>query len=205
MSAKPLYRSPFMHTVPMIDLILDVRACHACVLRDTCTIPVAGDGNHTADVMFIGEGPGAEEDNQGVPFSGPSGQMLRRLADSASIIDPYYTNVVKCRPPGNRDPTNEEIKTCRRFLNEEIHLVQPKVIVAVGRYAMNQFMPDESITKARGKPRVVHGRVVLPIMHTAAALRRPELETQIAADLRLVPRLLQTPLESSQGFTLSTL
>lgn len=171
--------------------------CIDCPLRAGCTQPVPGSGPSDAQVMFVGEGPGAVEDDKGVPFSGPSGQLLRDLISNAGIQLPFFTNVVKCRPPFNRDPKQSEINTCLHYLDEQILAINPKVIVPVGRYAMAQFLPDESIMKAHGKPHIVHGRAILPIIHTAAALRRPELQPLISADLRLVPRLLDTRLESN--------
>lgn len=189
------------------EIHLRVIACTDCPLRAGCKQPVPGSGSSNAAVMFVGEAPGQEEDGQGNPFMGPSGQMLRGLVADA-LKDPedtFYTNVIKCRPPGNRDPYQSEINTCLHYLDEQIEAVNPKVIVAVGRYAMAQFLPDDSITKARGTPRIVHGRIILPIMHTAAALRRPELVPLIAGDLRLIPRLLDTPLESNQEATLTIL
>ena len=152
--------------------------------------------------MFVGEGPGAEEDQQGRPFTGPSGQMLREYVDdvisTSRLFVPYYTNVVKCRPPHNRDPSPAEIRTCQHFLNSEVLAINPRVIVTVGRFAMMQFLPDALITQVHGRPQVVLGRVILPIIHTAAALRRPEYIPLIKRDLALVPRLLETPLETQE-------
>lgn len=193
--------------IPSIATIhLQVLACTDCPLRAGCKQPVPGSGSSNANVMFVGEAPGADEDQLGDPFMGTSGQMLRRLVASLDLPnDPFYTNVVKCRPPNNRDPYQSEINTCLHYLDEQIEAINPKVIVAVGRYAMAQFLPDDSITKARGTPRIVHGRIILPIMHTAAALRRPELVPLIAGDLHLIPRLLDTPLESSHSAKLTIL
>ena len=157
--------------------------------------------------MFVGEGPGADEDQQGNPFRGVSGQMLRRLAHTANILNYFLTNIVKCRPPNNRDPKPAEIASCRHYLDEQIEAINPKVIIPVGRYAMAQFLPDESIMKVHGTPHIVRGRVVLPIIHTAAALpgRWPELVPLIAADLRLVPPLLNTPIKPSLDAMLTIL
>lgn len=169
-----------------------ILSCTDCPLRAGCIGPVPGSGSDTANVMYVGEGPGAEEDGKD-PFIGPSGRMLREL--SAEVLppeDPYYTNIVKCRPPNNRDPHKEEIDTCLHYLDEQIAAINPKVIVPVGRWAMIQFLPDDLITKVHGRPQMVHGRVILPIIHTAAALRRPEWKPMIAQDLRLIPRILET-------------
>ncbi len=171
-----------------------ILACTDCILRETCLHPVPGSGYPTARIMYIGEGPGAVEDNQGIPFAGPSGQLLRQLSLEAGIPaeDTYFTNIVKCRPPNNRDPHQDEIDTCLHYLDEQIAAINPKVIVPVGRWAMVQFLPDDLITKVHGRPQMVHGRVVMPIIHTAAALRRPEWKPMIAQDLKLIPRILET-------------
>ncbi len=193
-----------MNSVTSIQI--DILGCKQCPLHQTCKLPVPGHGDRGAsDVMFVGEAPGAEEDQDGTPFRGPSGQLLRDLAEEANIGPAYYTNVIKCRPPDNRDPKQSEIDACLHYLDAEIEAINPKVIVAVGRYAMVQFMPDDFITKVHGKPHIVHGRIVIPIIHTAAALRRAEYVPAIRADLRLVPRLLDTPIESSPGAKLTIL
>lgn len=170
-----------------------ILACTDCILRETCLNPVPGSGYPDANVMYVGEGPGAVEDDMGEPFRGPSGQLLRQLSQESGVPkeDTYYTNVVKCRPPNNRDPRTEEINTCLHYLDEQIALIDPKVIVPVGRWAMIQFLPDDLITRVHGRPQIVHGRVVLPIVHTAAALRRPEWKPMIAQDLKLIPRILE--------------
>jgi len=175
-----------------------ILACTDCILRETCLRPVPGSGYQDANIMYVGEGPGAVEDDLGIPFSGPSGQLLRQLSQEAGIPEgaTYYTNIVKCHPPNNRDPKPEEINSCLHYLDEQIAAINPKVIVPVGRWAMIQFLPDDLITKVHGRPQVVHGRVVMPIIHTAAALRRPEWKPMIAQDLKLIPRILET-LESA--------
>lgn len=184
---------------------ITIRGCHDCTLRAGCIQPVPGSGPAQTDVMFIGEGPGAEEDTRGIPFSGPSGQMLRDMAWNADILLAFFTNIIKCRPPHNRDPSPTEIRACLHYLDEQIEVIDPKVIVTVGRYAMVQFLPDKSIMKVHGTPHIVRDRVILPIIHTAAALRRPELVPLIAADLRLVPRLLNTPIRPTTGAKLTIL
>ncbi len=177
----------------LTDIHARILGCTDCALRATCQSPVPGQGSPTARVMYVGEGPGAQEDQQGLPFTGPSGQMLRSMSIEAGVDpgDTYFTNIVKCRPPNNRDPRPEEISTCLHYLDEQIETINPKVIVTVGRYAMVQFLPDDLITKVHGRPHIVNGRVVMPIIHTAAALRRPEWKPMIAQDLRLIPRILE--------------
>lgn len=182
--------------VSILDIHQQVLACTACPLHLGCRSPIPGNGSLNSPVMFVGEGPGAEEDQRGVPFTGPSGRMLRGMALDAGILYSYFTNVVKCRPPNNRDPSPQEIRTCQHFLNSEVLAINPRVIVTVGRFAMMQFLPDALITQVHGRPQVVLGRVILPIIHTAAALRRPEYIPLIKRDLALVPRLLETSLET---------
>lgn len=182
-----------------------ILGCHDCVLWAGCLAPIPGSGPADARVMAVGEGPGAVEDDLGIPFAGPSGKMLRQMIKEANIPEPYFTNIVKCRPPGNRDPRPDEINACLHYLDEQIAAIDPKVIITVGRYAMAQFLPDEGIMKVHGTPRIVHGRVILPIIHTAAALRQAGLRPLIASDLRLVARLLDTPLESRPGAKLTVL
>ncbi len=180
----------------LIDIHITIKGCIDCPLRDTCIQTVPGSGSGLSRVMFVGEAPGAVEDNEGDPFMGPSGELLRGMVAEVGIEDAFYTNVLKCRPPNNRDPKQSEIDACLHYLDEQILTLEPKVIVTVGRYAMVQFMPDDSIMKVHGIPHIVHGRIVLPIIHTAMALRQPEVQPAIMSDLRLIPRLLDTPINA---------
>ena len=136
---------------------------------------VFGDGSPTADLMFVGEGPGAQEDEQGLPFVGRSGKLLDRLLQEEVGIDRsacYITNVVKCRPPGNRDPKPDEIVACRPYLSEQLALVNPAVIVTLGNFASKLLLDTETgITKLRGRSYEYAGRSLVPTFHPAAALR----------------------------------
>ena len=136
---------------------------------------VFGDGSPTADLMFVGEGPGAQEDEQGLPFVGRSGRLLDRLLQEEVGIDRsacYITNVVKCRPPGNRDPKPDEIVACRPYLSEQLELVDPAVIVTLGNFASKLLLDTETgITKLRGRSYEYAGRSLVPTFHPAAALR----------------------------------
>ncbi len=168
-------------------------SCTACDLSKQRTHVVPGEGNEKAQVMFIGEGPGYNEDQQGRPFVGQAGKLLDELIASIGMkrSDVFIANVVKCRPPGNRDPMPAEIAACSDWLNEQIRLINPKVIVTLGRYSMAKFMPGDSISKVHGSPRKIGERVVLPVHHPAAALYQQSLKQTLQADFKKIPQLLK--------------
>ena len=146
--------------------------------------------------MFIGEGPGFHEDRQGRPFVGPAGQLLEGLLASIGTNrdQVFIANMVKCRPPDNRDPLPAEISACSKYLDRQIELVNPKIIVTLGRFSLGRFFPGESITRARGRLRQKDGRLIFPVMHPAAALRRPELRSTMVQDFRAISQaLVQSP------------
>jgi uracil-DNA glycosylase family 4 len=147
--------------------------CHRCALGDTRTTLVFGVGRPDAEVLFIGEAPGKNEDLKGEPFVGAAGKLLDELLGSAGLSrsDVYIANILKCRPPQNRDPEPDEIGRCTPFLEEQIRLIDPKVIVTLGKFA-TQFLLQTTvgITQLRGRRHEVGGRAVLPIFHPAAAL-----------------------------------
>jgi DNA polymerase len=142
--------------------------------------------------MFIGEGPGFHEDRQGRPFVGPAGQLLEGLLASIGTNrdEVFIANMVKCRPPDNRDPQPSEISACAKYLDRQIELINPKLIVTLGRFSLGRFFPGESITRARGRVRTKDGRRIFPVMHPAAALRRPELRTIMVEDFRAISSAL---------------
>ena len=152
--------------------------------------------------MFIGEGPGYNEDQQGRPFVGQAGQYLEELLASIGFSrdEVYITNMVKCRPPNNRDPFPGEIQACSKYLDVQIKLVQPRVIVTLGRHSLGKFLPGETIGKTHGKPRQVGNLIVYPIYHPAAALRQHTLRTVLEQDFQAIPSLLQgdLPLEKPE-------
>ena len=170
-----------------------VRACTDCPLHRGRTHAVPGEGSSSADLMFIGEGPGFQEDRQGRPFVGPAGQLLEGLLASIGTNrdDVFIANMVKCRPPDNRDPQPPEIAACSKYLDRQIELVNPKIIVTLGRFSLGRFFPGESITRARGKLREKDGRFVFPVMHPAAAQRRPELRLTMVEDFRAIAAALE--------------
>ena len=169
-----------------------VSHCVECDLHRGRTNAVPGEGAANADVMFIGEGPGVQEDRQGRPFVGPAGQFLEELLASIGLTrrQVYIANMVKCRPPQNRDPLPAEIGACSVYLNRQIELIDPALIVTLGRFSLGRFFPGESISRARGRVREKDGRRIYPIMHPAAALYRQEMRGAIMEDFRRIPDIL---------------
>jgi len=171
----------------------EVRACPLCDLCKTRTHAVPGDGPVDAEVMFIGEGPGYHEDQRGRPFVGPAGRLLDELLAAIDLdrSKVYITNVVKCRPPGNRDPLPHEIEACAPYLERQLALIKPRVVVTLGRYSMARFFPGASISKIHGQPRRIDNTIYFPMYHPAAALHRSELMATVKADMLKIPALLQ--------------
>jgi uracil-DNA glycosylase len=152
----------------------EASTCTRCRLHQSRTQVVFGQGNPTADLMFVGEGPGYHEDRQGQPFVGPSGQLLNRLLGEIGLVreDVYITNVVRCRPPGNRDPQLDEIEACGPWMKATLRLVDPKVVVTLGNFASKTLIGTTTgITRLRGRTYEFEGRVLLPTFHPSAALR----------------------------------
>lgn len=170
-----------------------VSACTDCILSQQRTLAVPGEGSGKATVMFVGEGPGFHEDRQGRPFVGPAGKFLTELLDSVGMKreDVFITNVVKCRPPGNRDPLPGEILACKKYLDKQLELIKPKVVVTLGRHSMGRYLPGQTITKTHGKPKRVDGVMVYPLYHPAAALHNVSLKTVIEGDFKAIPGLLK--------------
>ena len=180
--------------MPALDeLHQRILSCTDCPLHRTRTQAVPGEGSHQAKVMFVGEGPGYQEDRQGRPFIGPAGQFLNELLASVGLKreDVFITNMVKCRPPNNRDPFPGEIAACNRYLVEQIRLIQPQVVIPLGRHALANWFPKETIGKVRAKPRTVQNITVLPLYHPAAALHNDGLRKTIEEDFQAIGRLLQ--------------
>ena len=179
-----------------------VEHCTDCPLSGHRTNAVPGEGPAEADIMFIGEGPGYHEDRQGRPFVGPAGQFLEGLLASIGTTrqQVFIANMIKCRPPENRDPLPEEISACNKYLERQIELVNPKLIVTLGRFSLGRFFPGESISRARGKVREKDGRLIYPVMHPAAGLRRQELRTSIIQDFQAIPSVLQEAIHSTPAF-----
>ena len=170
-----------------------IASCTDCPLSQNRTNTVSGEGPDHSDLMFIGEAPGYHEDRRGQPFVGAAGRVLETMLNSAGLkrSDVFITNIVKCRPPNNRDPRPEEIASCRKYLSAQIDAVSPKVIVTLGRHAMSNFLPDATISKSRGKPTTVNGLTVFPIYHPAAALHQPNLKEALEEDMNKLANLLR--------------
>jgi DNA polymerase len=143
--------------------------------------------------MFIGEAPGFHEDQQGMPFVGAAGKFLEELLASISLTrdDVYIANVIKCRPPGNRDPLPEEIEACKPYLDQQIELLRPKMIVTLGRFSMARAFPKARISRIHGQPRKIGDIVYYPMYHPAAALHQPSLRRTIEEDMKQIPELIE--------------
>jgi len=178
----------------MRRLEAEVLACNCCPLAQMRTCAVPGEGNLNAVAMFVGEGPGAEEDRQGRPFVGRSGQFLTDTLAQFGIArrDVFITNVVKCRPPQNRDPLPAELDACCDYLTRQVELINPRIIVTLGRFSMRRWFPEGAITQIHGRGRNTgRGRIALAMFHPAAALRNPAWQSAFIADMAKLPDLIE--------------
>ena len=174
------------------SLEAQVRACMLCTLAHTRKLAVPGEGPAPAPLMLIGEGPGRNEDEQGRPFVGAAGKFLDELLAAAGLqrAQVYITNVVKCRPPENRDPLPAEVAACAGYLERQIELVDPRVIVTLGRFSMARWFPVERISAIHGQARQFGARLVVPMFHPAAALHQPKIRPQLLEDFAKLPQLI---------------
>lgn len=177
----------------LAQIAAEVNVCTACELHKGRTRAVPGEGPVNAELMFIGEAPGRNEDETGRPFVGQAGRLLEDLLDKIGLTrdDVFIGNVVKCRPPENRDPRPEEIAACAGYLQRQIELLQPKVIGTLGRYSMEKFFPGAKITKVHGKAERQGQRVVIPLYHPAYVLRNMAAMPDAIRDMQRIPRLLE--------------
>jgi uracil-DNA glycosylase family 4 len=161
-----------------------VAVCTRCQLHFSRKKSVPGEGPANAEVMLIGEGPGFYENEQGRPFVGAAGKFLDELLLKGGVKreEVFITNVVKCRPPSNRDPLPEELAACSEYLDRQIETINPRVIVTLGRFSMSKFLPNVRISDVHGQPFWNHGRLVVPMFHPAAALHQPSLKTSVERD-----------------------
>ena len=185
----------------LVEVYNQAQACVRCPLSETRNRVVFGAGNADADLMFVGEAPGAEEDHQGLPFVGRAGNFLTELLEGIGLRreDVFIANVIKCRPPGNRDPQPEEIDSCRPYLEKQVELIQPRVIASLGNFATKLLTANPTgITKVRGTPQehLLGGRwlYMLPLFHPAAGLRTPRVAEELREDFQRIPELLAQPL-----------
>ena len=171
----------------------EVSVCTNCALHESRKKSVPGEGPANAEIMFIGEGPGFHENEQGRPFVGAAGKFLDQLLAQAGVTraDVFIGNVVKCRPPGNRDPLPEELAACDVHLEAQIKAINPSIIVTLGRFSMNKFIPGAKISAIHGQMRKVGDRFVIPMFHPAAALHQAALKPAILADFAKLPELLK--------------
>ncbi len=175
------------------QLAKEVSTCAKCVLNESRKKSVPGDGPADAEIMFIGEGPGFHENEQGHPFVGASGKFLDQLLAQAGVTreDVFIANVVKCRPPGNRDPLPDELAACDTYLEAQIEAINPSIIVTLGRFSMNKFFPGAKISTVHGQMQKVGERFVIPMFHPAAALHQAALKPSILGDFSKLPEQLQ--------------
>jgi len=167
--------------------------CKKCDLWHSRDKGVPGEGPIDAEIMFIGEGPGFHENMQGRPFVGAAGDLLIELLSAIGMTreQVFITNVVKCRPPGNRDPLPEELEACNPYLEKQLQIINPKVIVTLGRYSMARFIPQAKISEIHGQPVNVKGMLIVPFFHPAAALHRPSLRPAVEEDFAKLPDLIR--------------
>ena len=177
----------------LTELCRQMASCQACDLAQLRTRVVPGEGAEDADILFIGEAPGLNEDREGRPFVGAAGAFLDELLSSIGLSrnDVYIANVIKCRPQANRDPLPVEIRACKPWLDQQIELIRPKVIVTLGRYSLARYIGNESISRVHGKPRMVGDVLCFPMYHPAAALHQGSLRKVIEEDMRRLPQLLR--------------
>jgi len=187
------------------EVAAEVSTCSKCSLCEGRTRAVPGEGNPQAKILFIGEGPGYYEDKQGRPFVGPSGQLLVELLQSINLKreDVFITNVVKCRPPENRDPLPAEIAACNDYLERQIAALQPRVIVTLGRISLSKFFGSEKISAIHGRPVKKDGYFCIPMFHPAAALRTESFKIALREDFKKIPSVLAEAerLAAEAGYT----
>ena len=176
----------------LTDLYQTIAQCQRCDLAKGRKLTVPGEGPETAALVFVGEAPGYHENQQGRPFVGAAGHFLEELLASIGMKrdQVYIANVIKCRPPGNRDPLNDELEACRPYLIQQLDLIDPRLIVTLGRFSMAYFLGNVSISRIHGQPQQKDGRIVFPMFHPAAALHQPKYRSAIEQDFLKIPGLL---------------
>ncbi len=177
----------------------EVAECSDCILHMSRKLAVPGEGPPDSEIVFIGEGPGFHENEQGRPFVGAAGRLLESLLETAGLRRDrvFICNVVKCRPPGNRDPQPEEIEACAKYLERQIRAINPRVIVTLGRFSMARYFPGARISAIHGQAQMKEGRLVVPFYHPAAALHQPKLRSTVEEDFAKLASLLARAQEMS--------
>lgn len=177
----------------LAEIAAEVNRCTACELHKGRTHAVPGEGPVRAEIMFIGEAPGRNEDLQGRPFVGQAGKLLGQLLGEIGLTreDVWISNIVKCRPPENRDPRPEEIAACAGYLERQMELLQPKVIATLGRHSMEKFFPGAKITRVHGQAKRDGKRVLIPLYHPAYILRNMSAMPDAVRDIQRIPRLIE--------------
>jgi len=177
----------------LAQIAQEVSTCQKCALYHSRKKAVPGEGPATSEIMFIGEGPGFHENEEGRPFVGAAGQFLDELLAQAGLkrSEVWIGNVVKCRPPGNRDPLPEELAACNVYLERQIAAINPRIIITLGRYSMGKFMPGAKISAVHGQMRRVGNRFVIAMFHPAAALHQVSLKPTILQDFTELPKMLE--------------
>lgn len=178
----------------------EVAGCAKCPLHHSRKLAVPGEGPANAEIMFIGEGPGFHENEQGRPFVGAAGKYLEDLLAKINLkrSQVFIANVVKCRPPGNRDPMPEELQACRAYLERQIQAINPNVIVTLGRFSMANFLPNAKISSVHGQAMKVKGRLVIAMYHPAAALHQQSLKPVVEQDFARLPELIAQAGQASE-------
>ena len=191
----------------LLELEKEVHYCTGCRLHETRTHTVFGMGNVDADLVFVGEGPGADEDAAGEPFVGAAGKILTRMIYALGFTrkDVYICNVVKCRPPGNRNPHPDEVDSCRKYLLTQLDVVQPKVICTLGAVPTHFLLNAKNpIGRLRGKIYSFRGVKVVPTFHPAYIFRSPSKKIEVWKDLKLIEKVLNEQVETKERDTGST-
>jgi len=175
----------------------EVKNCRKCPLYKTATNPVPGGPNPDAEIVFIGEAPGYWEDQKGIPFCGAAGNLLNKLLAEINLKreDVFIGNILKHRPPNNRDPLPEEIEACSRYLKKQLLIIKPKVVITLGRFAMNYFIPNVYISRVHGRPRRILWQgltlTLIPLYHPAAALRNGSVMKELREDFLKIPAIIK--------------
>lgn len=183
----------------LLQLYEEIGVCPDCELSSTRTHAVPGEGRPDAEIVFIGEAPGYYEDQQARPFVGPAGKFLDELLASIGMKreDVYICNVIKCRPPNNRDPLPKEIEACHKWLERQLEFIKPKLVATLGRYSLARYFPGEAISRIHGQERSAGDRIVVPMYHPAAALHQGSLRRTIQIDFEKLPGILEKARQAS--------